>query len=424
MRGDLEMCDHSLENGADRVNSALRKGQQGFSLLELIIVMFVFLIVIGITMNSFDLIVKQFSLQSRNVESNIAGVLGLEMLRVNLDSAGYGVPLTLVPYNNEAVNAPYSAYNEAAPTTSIPRSLISGNNVVSADNTVQLTGTDFLVVKSTAVGTTTAAQRWTYMSYLTAPKVWSSANLAPGDFVVGNKYSVDVDRSSKFKGADFGATKLIASQGEKTTKTSGVEAGGSGIARFDAQMSDPSVFAPIDEGETSVLYGVTTNSGLASLRMPFNRADFYVRRPAVAEWGARLPDRCAPNTGILYKAIISQNDGTEQPEMPLLDCVADLQVVYTLAGGETDTLGALDATQIRTQLKAVSVYVLTHEGRRDPNFWYPNGTIGVGPGNGIVSGTGSTFDLAARIGAGWQNYRWKVYHMTIRPQNLITDSQI
>jgi hypothetical protein len=81
-------------------------------------------------------------------------------------------------------------------------------------------------------------------------------------------------------------------------------------------------------------------------------------------------------------------------------------------------ISALTPKEVREQVKTIKVYILTHDGGRDRNYTYPNATIGVGPGDGIISGTGRTYDFAANGIPDWQNYRWRVYQMVARPSNL------
>ncbi|MGC9022877.1 MAG: PilW family protein, partial [Dissulfurimicrobium sp.] len=145
------------------------------------------------------------------------------------------------------------------------------------------------------------------------------------------------------------------------------------------------------------------------------RADYFISN-------ANVPAHCAPNTGVLEKATINQADGG-QTFLPLMDCVADFQVAYRLdtnGDGVVDTitgangLNGLTAEQIRDQLKEVRVYVLSHEGNMDRNYTYPNSKVIVGDD----ATTGHEFDLAATIGGNWQNYRWKVYTLSVKPENL------
>jgi hypothetical protein len=171
----------------------------------------------------------------------------------------------------------------------------------------------------------------------------------------------------------------------------------------------PTEFSPAATARF-VIYGVDPDT---NLRMPFNRADYYIQRPA------SIAQACAPNTGILYKAMINQGDGARNPE-PLIDCVADMQVIYRL---DTDSNGTIDSTvndisgltaqQVREQVKEVRVYILSHEGEIDRSFKYRNSTITVGE-----FGLGRTFNLSATVGSTWANYRWKVSTLVVKPRNL------
>jgi hypothetical protein len=169
-------------------------------------------------------------------------------------------------------------------------------------------------------------------------------------------------------------------------------------------------FSPVNATTRYVIYGVDPDT---NLRMPFNRADYYIQRPA------SIPQTCAPNTGILYKATINQGNGAINPE-PLIDCVADMQVIYRLdtnndgmIDSTLDDISGLTAQQIREQLREVRVYILSHEGQSDSAFRYANSTITVGE-----FGLGRTFNLSATIGSGWENYRWKVSTLVVKPRNL------
>jgi len=111
-------------------------------------------------------------------------------------------------------------------------------------------------------------------------------------------------------------------------------------------------------------------------------------------------------------------------KLPLLECVLDMQVVFGIitpgstATTDTNDISGLTAKQIREQLKEIKIYLLTHDGGLDRNYTYPNATIGVGPGDGITSGTGRTYDFAANGVSNWRNYRWRVYQIVARPNNL------
>ena len=396
------------------------KNARGFTLVELIVVMAIFIIVIIISGNAFNLIMKQSVLQSKTAASNIEGVIGLEVMRKDLASAGFGLPWSSPVSYQEAdpmIETLAQVYNDAAATPMTPRAVCGGNDVASAVNTTLLDRTDYLVIRSTSVGYTQATQHWSYMNYTgmvkptsVLPKTWSSENLQPTDQVIVVSMNVNgaFSRDLVVNGASFSTTY-------------------SALSNFEPQQSK----------STHYVYGVNSqDTNITTLRMPFNRADYYVRRPADTET-LKIPNRCAPNTGILFKALLNQKDGTFKDtsgvsrgnELPLLDCVADMQVVYSLVspsnGVVTDTSAmTLSAADIRTQLKAIQVYILTHEGGKDLSFTYPNQLIAVGPSaDGINTGSGRTYDLAALIGSGWQQYRWKVYRLIVNPTNMNISTQ-
>ena len=69
-----------------------------------------------------------------------------------------------------------------------------------------------------------------------------------------------------------------------------------------------------------MMYGVDQDT---NLRMPFNRADYFISN-------TNAPSRCAPNTGVLEKVVVNQSDGRLTNFLPLVDCVADMQVIFRL----------------------------------------------------------------------------------------------
>ncbi|HZV82821.1 MAG TPA: prepilin-type N-terminal cleavage/methylation domain-containing protein, partial [Geobacteraceae bacterium] len=75
-----------------RSRSLLVQGEQGFSLTELIVVMAIFLTIMLITSSTFKTIVNQSSQQSKSIETQIEGIVGLEVLRSDMEQAGFGLP--------------------------------------------------------------------------------------------------------------------------------------------------------------------------------------------------------------------------------------------------------------------------------------------------------------------------------------------
>jgi hypothetical protein len=205
-------------------------------------------------------------------------------------------------------------------------------------------------------------------------------------------------------------------------------------------MSFPLAFSPINEGDHYVIYGIDAATDPVP-RMPFNRADYFIRR--FDSSGTNItPRRCSSSTGVLEKVVISHSDGMGADFLPLLDCVADMQIIYRLdmdEDGEAETFsnadGSIvasdegssatnvqdtmaDAGLLRKRLREVRVFILAHEGQIDRFYTFDNFTAGACPtcvrlGDSLM---GRDYDLS--VIPDYLNYRWKVYTLVVIPQNL------
>jgi prepilin-type N-terminal cleavage/methylation domain-containing protein len=374
------------------------KKSAGFTLIELLIAMTVFVIVIAASSNIFTSLLTQFKQQTKIAETNIEGVIGLELLRRDIEHAGYGLPWNLGGETyNEAINDTNTAHNDTTyndSTSTVPRSFVSGNGA-------GVSSSDILVIKAVNVAQSDASQKWTHLFRGNEVTEWSPAieRLNTSDRVI------------------------VLRPGTRTL----VVSGGSFTTRYDSSTSPDSLaaagFSSV-ENEARIVYGVTNPASpvTTALRMPFNRADYYVRTPTAAN----MPDKCAAGTGILYKATVNHADGGLS-EIPLLDCTVDLQVVYrrdTNDDGTIDTssndISSLTAQQVREQIKDVRVYILAHEGQIDRNYTFSNYTGAATCSTCIRVGESATlgqdFDISAVTDS--VNYRWKVYTLAAKPRNL------
>lgn len=407
------------------------KRQDGFSLVELLIAMVMFVLVIAAASSVFTSLLTQFKQQGKITETNIEGIVGLDILRRDIEHAGYGLPwdLALINYSEAddygATPQDERWYNDSA-LNAPPRALVSGNG--DGDGTQGAPGSDVLVIKSLIVATSEASQKWTHVNKNNIVSEWDPQRerLETSDRVI-----------------------VMAPGKVRTLINNGA---GGFTTRYDANP-DPTPdslfdteFLPVDAEKTYVVYGVTkkANPVATLLRMPFNRADYYVRTPNTP------PKRCATKTdgtgiGILYKGTLNQGDGQTVGgglnELPLIDCVADMQVIYGVDNDEdgdfepgtddgyyADFSGILTTAEDVRRVKQVRVYVLAHEGQRDLDFtftrvgptFYPGACatcIRVGPN----TGEGRDFNFVTQIGTvadtHWDNYRWKVYTLVVKVEN-------
>lgn len=335
------------------------KRQDGFSLIELLIFMVLLGVVLSISSDTFSLILGHSTQQAKTAEAQMERAVGIELLRTDIEHAGFGLPWSF----QGGIN-----YDEAASGTlndspnNLPRALVSINNT-------GWNGSDYLVIKAANVGMSNASQRWSYIIDATGtPRVWGANDFIGSDGVI----------IVRPEGSDNVARQLVMSGGNFSVSYGA-------LGGFSPQIDD-------------VIYGVDDGT---PLRMPFNRADYYINRPAT------IPSTCAPNTGVLYKATVNRANGG-LTSYPILDCVADLQVIFDNNGVPTDDITLLTAQEIREQVREVRVYILTHEGQMDLKYTYPNNTVTVGE-----FGLGSDFDVSGQL-----NYRWKVITLVVRPKNL------
>lgn len=360
-------------------------------MLELLIVMGIFMIVITASSQMFVSLLSEFKQQSKITVTNIEGILGLEMMRRDIENAGYGLPWDGLTNYQELTNPVGELYNPAqfndAPTNP-PRAIFSGNGT-------GWQGTDRLVVKAINVAMNSTSEHWNflYTSPAVSTNVWTPAadNLLATDHII----VISQDANSRI---------LVPHTLGGFSNTF------SNVAGFSTNRSDP-----------SVVYGVDPNT---PLKMPFNRADYYVQQPVTA---SDLPRYCAAGTGILYKAVIAHNSTGFLTPQPLLECVADMQVAFVndVNGDGTvmqkfediSNIVAYPADTIRSQVKEVRVYILAQEGQRDRNYTYPNPTPRVGQIGGDIGDVGRNFDLNANI-TDWSHYRWKLYTLVVKPSNL------
>lgn len=421
------------------------RSRTGFTLIELIVVMLVFMVVILITGDAFKVILTQMAKVAKSEESNIEGVVGLEMFRHDIQQAGYGLPfsyLGAISYY-EAGYAPANTYNDGtgATTSAVPRAIVAGDELAastSSDGSATfnvLAGTDYLVLKGASLGMTDAAQRWTYMPYSSGitgkqkPRIWESGNLVQNDRVIVLKKT--------FSGSTY-TNQLMFNTGDPTIYW----------ANYDATGFADTAFLPTLPEEVYYVYGLRSYTSGTAIGMPFNRVDYFVARPATV---ANMPAYCAANTGILYKGSLNHatsNPGGRLNYIPLLDCVADMQVILGWdlddgngnegQDGKIDTystpLGAggaitvqpagnltrvttamADPERLRNGLKQVKVYLLVQNGRRDAGYTYPGTTVTLG--NAATDGITKTFSLSADA----RKYRWKTYQLVVSPKNLVAN---
>ncbi len=494
-KGDKEAGNRNFSLSA---GSSFPYDNRGFSLVELMVTMVVFVFVIAAASQIFTSLLTQFKQQSKIGESDIEGAVGLEIMRYDIAEAGYGLPWNMngVTYNEtkaESGSTPWTErdYNDGpdnnpkrgcgsttcsdqSPTCdpggcyNPPAPFRSGNNlgISDTDGTTYIAHStaDLLVIKSVNVALTNTSQKWTYIAnsgaFPNRLKIWNpdpsnpSVPLNLNDDLANNEPIIVLDPGRKSNqnilqknSAGTFYTTLGASDADTFTWNQGGPT-------YTRSGFEPDVFT----NSQYVVYGIAPNG--TTPRMPFNRADYYVKRPPT-----NMPSRCAPNTGILYKAVTKNtmnaaacpDGGGCLTPYPILDCVADMQVVYlmdtngdgavdwcpagtpgcTTCNGDTttqnttasptDDISCLTAAEIRQQVKEVRVYIVAQEGQRDANYDFSRGgtrppsfsPVLIDPANPGLQTQVNMVNLKDLVGdPDYKYYRWKLYTLVVQPNSM------
>lgn len=433
--------------------------QDGFTLLEVIITMALFIGVMVIASTAFEKIVTQSSKYSKMEESNIEGIIGLEVMRHDLGQMGFGLPWGFSKgYPAASGSTPPStiidstiSYSESVDTLGLLLNDAPGGvpRALASFAAIGAFSSDYIGLKGTSLGSSKTSQRWAYIPYHnystsdgreSHPVSYSANNLQSGDKVIMVNSNVN-DTINKDH-------RLIVAPNSNTSFYQNFS---------ESNMSDD--FLPTGDQNTYMVYGI----GTTTPKMPFNRADFFIKVPggvpsADGTTDGSLPLFCAPLTGILYKGTVNQADG-RYTYIPLLDCVADMQVVLGWDTSDGGMVGAVDAYSslprqsdgtvtsvgpsgsgaliqgwlttaqgIREHLKVVKVYILAQEGKRDSAYTAPNTTIRVGPGTSeMLENNGLTpvkaYTLSTATATDQTHYRWKLYRIVVRPKNLVSNQR-
>lgn len=409
------------------------RSRGGFTLVEVLVTMAVFIVVMVIAAETFNNIVTVSSRVSKSEESNIEGVIGLEIMRHDLEQIGFGLPWGFCrpasgTTDGSCVNTDIS-YQEATDATGLTLNDAPGGVPRALTGIDSPAGflSDFIALKGTTVGISKASQRWTYINFqnvstatgrISRPVSWPSNNLLANDKVTLIRANFNVDTDDHL---------LIGSPGDSTVFYS--DYGAIGAESL-----------PQNDQQTHMVYGI---DDAETPRMPFNRSDYFVSSAA-----GTVPPFCAPSTGVLYKMTVGHSNGA-YVITPLLDCVADMQVVLgwdtsdkgmanaidawsSLPSASTGDVTAsgpsgvatsikswlTDAGSLREHLKMVKIYLLAQEGKVDRYYTYPQSSVVVGN-----SSTEQSLTRLYTFAPNQLNYRWKLYRIIARPKNLLSNQR-
>jgi len=425
--------------------------KRGFTLVELLVVMAIFIIIIIIATKAFESIIRIAGHQTKTAASQIEGIVGLEMLRTDLAHAGYGLPwqFQFAPnaYNEVAGSPAANTGIDATTLNDVPPAVPRAIMAAATGAGGSVPGSHYLVIKSALLALKAANSsvgRWGELIYSTAGGLNTSTINRVNDI------STDL-RDGAAASPNNVQDRVITIRSQFTNlggenKVLVMSGAGNNFSYAVPNGFQPPVdgYKPADEFETLTAYGISDTN----LRMPYNRADYYISRPPSTDPNFKIPDFCNSGTGVLFKAVADHAGGYGTNIYPLLNCAGDMRVVYYLdmdddgnpqtfanatnganfassegANGADINATLAAADLLRQRLKSIYVYILSHEGKKDTSYTYPvtdpGSVITVGPpAMPAVGNVWTQAAMTAQFGTDWRNYRWKVYSIEVNPRNL------
>lgn len=395
-------------------------GTRGLTMVELMVTLAVILLITAAASTAYVKLLRGVKVQGRITESQLDTLCGFELLRYDIEMAGYGLFRVLptgtpVFTYDEAVNSATTpdatVFNDAP---GIPRALAFSDNTgqQGADDNAS----DVLVIKSLVASPKASNRKWSLLHQ------------------DGGTWKVNTWDDSALNFSAANPTDRIIVLGENGALE---RAGGNWWFDFQSYYTSNATQSPglpvPATGGTNIAYGLLSSDDNATVRMPFHRVDYYLKRPS-----GNFPARCFSESYILYRSTINHGNGARN-EQPLIDCVLDFQVAFgvdtngdravdrwgDLILADANGNGSVSAAEIRAGVREVRVFVLYHEGQRDKDFRF-SGILNLGDAQ--ISGNANFQTLSAAASADALStfapsgealhYRWKVTKLAIKPMNL------
>lgn len=347
--------------------------KKGFTLIEILIALFITMIALSIGYFTYIKIMKGTLFQSSVSSSQISTLSGTSLLQYDISMAGYGLPLG--PAGNfsftESSNSTASVYNY----DTLPA---SAYNI--GENSQTSPQSSYLVIRSAIADINSASQKFAIAYYNVNTNNWdidndignSLSNFSPND----NGYCIVMDSNKTLLKNPNGGFYFNFSNLYSTIDT-----------------------LNLSQSQIYLIYGLNPTQ---APRMPFNRVDYFLSQKG-------LPEFCDPNTYELYRSVVNQNNGANIA-VPILDCVRAFFVETNINNTWYQNTNNLDPNVINKQTQLIKVFILKQASK------YSNSEITT---NNIIVGdvnVGLLFNF--KPNSIDSHYEWKSIDMTIKPMNL------
>ncbi len=342
------------------------KGEKGLSLVELIITMFIVLLVLSGAYFTYTNLLKGFKQETISVETEMEKLVGTELIRLDLEHAGYGI----------GIDEPYLPIEWHESTSGNYTDYIKSKK---------------LVIRATLNNTNKKTYGWILF------KCSDKTDILNDSIVVDNR----LDKNNQ--------SIVILDDRKKIASTS-----------TDLRLTDTcpnkGVFLgfPIDReyvnrtGTFDCRYQICHAVRYTfSLSNPLKDCNPNTRN--LLREGKPILD-CVADMKIQYWLDTDQDGRIDKPGSSpiILDNNFQLDITKNNDFVDLNGDGKITSQEVRKQIKLISVYILLQEGKKDPAFTF-----------NAPSGYVETQDnVKLKLPPEFKHYKWKVIKITVRPLNL------
>ena len=349
--------------------------KEGFSLVEILVVIIIAMIVIGVIYKTLNNVYLSYKEASETVISNINTFIPLQIIERDLKLAGFGTPevydttCTVPEENISEICEECLATNNTPP---LPICICNGEG----------NSSDIIVIHSSIANINEHTRKIGVLYYDGKDSVFYS--LSKENWTSNDVFII--------LSTDSGHKKLMCFNSQ---------------ALFTISSFNSSDLPDWTRKTPYLIYGI----GDATSLFPFNTVYYYLKR------NNNPPKRCE-NLNYTYTLYRKSRDSTTG--QPIMDCVLNLQAFY---GFSTPTGGiAWNSTysgrpiQMADNLKAVLVFIVYMEGKKAKYKVFNKNYINFKePCSGNIIGT---IELNDESYPNYKYYKWKVIRLLLKPNNL------
>jgi type IV pilus assembly protein PilW len=353
--------------------------RKGLTVLELLIATVLSLVVLAAVYSAYLALFKSYKKESSSVTTQMESTIGLEVLRQDLEHAGYGISKDETNFPIEVFYLPKTSPNCQAPSV-------------------------HLVIRSTYKTSDNDTQGWAVLSCTAGdvPHCLTSYNFpyCPNEKAETEAVLIKPD------GSYF--PPQLPTKGDHSPTYFIVDDSGD---RCSATVSTVLAFPITGSGE----WEKCDDTVVPSCQNQFcNVIEYYLDEDSDAQ------SSYCEGTYVLKRRV-------DKREEPFLDCVGDFKVVFNWNGSLCDPTGRdshlpacptpTSPSDLRENLKMVYVYLLLREGKEDRDFKFKFGTsFNV---DGVTMNLPVDLDYYTEEGHDPLNFRWRVVKIAVKPMNLL-----